>query len=89
MYSLRNQLQLHLFVFDESYRTIQAQGATINLAPWYSQTGVSILHTAFVCGNEEVVLVDSSAQARIFSFVTLQFRYHSLFPSKHPAAEHY
>jgi len=30
---------------------------------------------AFVCGNEEIVLVDSTAQARIFSFVTLQFRY--------------
>ncbi|KAH9023069.1 hypothetical protein EDB83DRAFT_1992577 [Lactarius deliciosus] len=28
----------------------------------------------FVCGGEEVALVDSSAQVRIFSFVTLQFR---------------
>lgn len=73
-----DQLQLHLFIFDESYKTLQSQGNATNLAPWYGHTGTSILHIAFVCGNEEVVLVDSSAKARIFSFVTLQFRYHSL-----------
>ena len=28
----------------------------------------------FVCGSDELALVDSSAQVRIFSFVTLQFR---------------
>ncbi len=80
-----DQLQLYMFVFDESGRTQQAQGTAINLAPWYSQTEISILHIAFVCGNEEVVLVDSSSQARVFSFVSLQFRYHF---SKH-LAEHY
>ena len=69
-----DQLQLHMFVFDETFRTLQAHGSSINLAPWYHQAGVSILHTAFVGGDEEVVLVDSGAQARIFSFVTLQFR---------------
>jgi hypothetical protein len=73
-----DQLQLHMFVFDESYRTLYPQGTTINLAPWYNQTEISIFHTAFVCGNEEVVLVDSSAQARVFSFITLQFRYRFL-----------
>jgi hypothetical protein len=78
------QLQFHLFVFDGIYRTLQAQGTAINLTPWYSQTEISILHTAFVCGNEEVVLVDSSSQARIFSFVTLQFRFHFSFPQKYP-----
>lgn len=77
------QLQLHMFVFDESYRALQAQGTAINLAPLFSQTEMSILHIAFVCGNEEVVLVDSSSQARVFSFVTLQFRCHSPFPQKY------
>ncbi|KAI0253468.1 hypothetical protein BJV78DRAFT_1153084 [Lactifluus subvellereus] len=71
-------LQLHMFVFDETFRTLQTHGSSINLAPWYNRTGVSILHTAFVGGDEEVVLVDSRAQARIFSFVTLQFRPASL-----------
>lgn len=64
-----------MFVFDDGHKTLKSQGSAIDLAPWYSQTGISILHVAFVCGNEEVVLVDSSSQARIFSFVTLQFRY--------------
>ncbi|KAI0250894.1 hypothetical protein BJV78DRAFT_1275616 [Lactifluus subvellereus] len=72
------KLQLHMFVFDETFRTLQAHGSSINLAPWYNQAGVSILHTAFVGGDEEVILVDSGAQARIFSFVTLQFRPASL-----------
>jgi hypothetical protein len=68
------KLQLHVFVFDEAFKTLQGQGSAINLAPWYSQAGISILHVAFVSGKEEVVLVDSGSRARIFSFITLQFR---------------
>ncbi|KAI9443796.1 hypothetical protein H4582DRAFT_2125845, partial [Lactarius indigo] len=68
------KLQLHLFVFDESFKTLQEQGNVIDLAFWYSQPEISILLMTFVCGGEEIALVDSSAQARIFSFVTLQFR---------------
>ncbi|KAH9046371.1 hypothetical protein EDB83DRAFT_2295029 [Lactarius deliciosus] len=68
------KLQLHAFVFDETFKTLQGQGSAINLGPWYSQADISIVQVSFVCGNDEVVLVDSSAQVRIFSFVTLQFR---------------
>ncbi|KAH8989296.1 hypothetical protein EDB92DRAFT_2003843 [Lactarius akahatsu] len=68
------KLQLHAFVFDETFKTLQGQGSAINLGPWYSQVDISIVQVSFVCGNDEVVLVDSSAQVRIFSFVTLQFR---------------
>jgi hypothetical protein len=64
-----------MFVFDEISETLQAQGSAIDLAPWYSQGEISILGMAFICGREEVALVDSSAQVRIFSFVTLQFRF--------------
>ncbi|KAI9460720.1 hypothetical protein F5148DRAFT_255942 [Russula earlei] len=71
-------LRLYVFIFDEGYKVLHGQGNPINLAPWYSQTGTSILHAAFVCGNEEVVLVDSSAQARVISFVIQQFRPASL-----------
>lgn len=73
-FTVFGQLQLHLFVFDETFKTLQGQGSAINLDPWYSQAGVSILHMAFVSGKEEVVLVDSSSRARIFNFITLQFR---------------
>jgi hypothetical protein len=64
-----------VFVFDETFKTLQGQGSAINLSPWYSQARTSILHIAFVSGKEEVVLVDSGSRARIFSFITLQFRY--------------
>jgi hypothetical protein len=72
--TIRDQLQLHVFVFDETFKTLHAQGSVIDLAPWYSQAVISILQVAFVNGKEEVVLVDSSTRARIFSFITLQFR---------------
>ncbi|KAN0136209.1 hypothetical protein V8E53_006069 [Lactarius tabidus] len=68
------KMRLHTFVFDETFKTLQGQGSAINLIPWYSQADLSIVQVAFVCGNDEVALVDSSAQVRIFSFVTLQFR---------------
>jgi hypothetical protein len=75
-----DQLQLHVFVFDETLKTLQAQGSAINLVPWYSQAGISILQVAFVSGKEEMVLVDTNSRARIFSFVSLQFRCVSLIP---------
>jgi hypothetical protein len=73
-FTVLNQLHLHLFIFDETFKTLQGQGSAVNLAPWYSQAGITILHMAFVSGKEEVVLADSSPRARVFSFITLQFR---------------
>jgi hypothetical protein len=67
-------MQLHTFVFDETFKTLQGQGSAINVAPWYRQTEISILQLYAVSGNDEVVMVDSSAQVRIFSFVTQQVR---------------
>ena len=67
-------MRLHSFVFDENFKTLQGQGSAINFIPWYGQADISIVQISFVCGNDEVVLVDSSAQIRVFSFVTLQFR---------------
>ncbi|KAI9511011.1 hypothetical protein F5148DRAFT_1274479 [Russula earlei] len=72
------KMQLHAFVFDETFRTLQGQGSVISLAPWYSQAGTSIQQMSSVCGSDEVVLVNSNAQIRIFSFVTQQLRPASL-----------
>ena len=44
-----------------------------SLSQWYERDA-SILHACFVTGNEEVLLVDSYARARVFSLVTRQFR---------------
>ena len=68
------KMQLYAFVFDESFRSLQGQGSPIALAPWYSQADISILQLSSVCGSDEVVLLDSNAQIRIFSFITQQFR---------------
>ncbi|KAF9016568.1 hypothetical protein BDZ89DRAFT_1075488 [Hymenopellis radicata] len=67
------KLQLHLFCFDESFGVLQGWGSAVILMNWY-QPGVSIVHACFILNNEEVFLVDSSGQARIFSLVTQQFR---------------
>ncbi|KAF8548559.1 hypothetical protein OG21DRAFT_1422875 [Imleria badia] len=68
-----DKLQLHIFVFDDA-RGFHALGSTINLRLWYNDVPVSIRHACFASGSEELVLVDSLAQARVFSLVTLQFR---------------
>ncbi len=68
------KMQLYAFVFDETFKSLQGQGSPASLAPWYSQAEISIMQLSSVCGSDEVVLVDSNAQIRIFSFVTQQFR---------------
>ena len=68
----RSQLLLHIFAFDDA-RGFQALGSAINLHPWYNGA-VTICLACFVSGSEELVLVDSQAQTRVFSLVTLQFR---------------
>ena len=75
-------MQLHLFVFDEELKSLQPEGldTTIDLHLFYN-TGVSILHVCFVHGSEEILFVDSSAQAKIFSLITLQPKYLRLFLS--------
>ncbi|KAG1838821.1 hypothetical protein DFJ58DRAFT_860833 [Suillus subalutaceus] len=68
----RERLLLHIFVH-YSTRDFQASGSAINLTQWYGER-VSIIHACFICGSEELLLVDSLAQARIYSLTTMQFR---------------
>ncbi|TFY70647.1 hypothetical protein EVG20_g2357 [Dentipellis fragilis] len=70
-----SKLQLHLYAFDESLRTLQAV-AKVDLAPWFKEysSEVTICHACFISGTEELLLIDSHLRARIYSFVTLQFR---------------
>ncbi|KAF8840154.1 hypothetical protein BDN67DRAFT_684784 [Paxillus ammoniavirescens] len=69
----RNLLQLHIFAYDDGCMSMQARGTAISLNKWY-QEGVYPCHACFVCGSEELLLIDSQAHARVFSLVTLQFR---------------
>jgi hypothetical protein len=67
-------MQIHVFVFDEELKSLRGQGIPIELHRFYNP-GVSIIHACFVHGNEEILFVDSNAQARIFSLVSLQPKY--------------
>jgi hypothetical protein len=68
-------MQLHLFQFDEELKSLRGFGAQIvDLRPFYN-VEVSITHASFVCGKGEILLVDSSVEARIFSLILLQPTY--------------
>ncbi|KAG1848072.1 hypothetical protein DFJ58DRAFT_746884 [Suillus subalutaceus] len=66
------KLFLHIFVFDDTLG-FQASGSAVNLTQWYLE-GTSINHACFICGGEELLLVDTLAQARVYSLTTMQFR---------------
>ena len=67
-------MELYMFQFDEELKFLRGFGAPIDLLPFYNE-GTSITHACFVHGNEEILFIDTSAQARIFSLVTLQPKY--------------
>ena len=67
------QLQLHIFVFDETFATLNALGTAFNLTTWYPPA-TCICYMCFVYGSDEVFLVDSNMRGRIFSTITQQFR---------------
>jgi len=66
-------MQIHIFVFDEDLKSLRGQGTPIELLPFYNPR-VSIIHGCFVHGSEEILFVDSDAQARIFSLISLQLK---------------
>lgn len=61
-------------MFDERYTALQAFGSAHNLAGWLGDH-VTISQMVFAGGgSQEIVLVDNTTRARIFSLVTQQFR---------------
>ncbi|KAG1848095.1 hypothetical protein DFJ58DRAFT_729994 [Suillus subalutaceus] len=67
------KLLLHIFIYDDNRVGFQANGSAINLTQWYPE-GTSIIHACFICGGEELLLIDTLAQARVYSLTTMQFR---------------
>ena len=67
-------MQLHMLQFDEELKVLRKFGAPIDLLPFYT-LGVFITHTCFVHGSEDILFIDSIAQARIFSLITLRPKY--------------
>lgn len=69
------QPTLHFFIFDEMFSTLQGYGAPVDLRSWY-ETKTTIKHVTFRSGTtDELLIVDESLQARIFSLATRLFRY--------------
>jgi hypothetical protein len=72
-------MQLHIFVFEFERGSLRGMGPAIDLLPFYNNEE-SITHACFVHGLEEILFVDSNAQARIFSLTMLQPKYIRLAP---------
>ncbi|KAK7025055.1 VWFA domain-containing protein [Favolaschia claudopus] len=72
-----SKMLLHIYQFDETFSTLQAWGNILDFRPWYT-AGTFITRSCFVCGSEEILFVDTSGQARIFSLISQQFRPASL-----------
>ncbi|KAF5362170.1 hypothetical protein D9756_002248 [Leucocoprinus leucothites] len=69
-----SKITLHVMVFDEVFSHLQPWGNPFELGSWYTGEAVCACHMTFVTGTEEVLLVDSGSQARIFSLVSQRFR---------------
>ncbi|KAI9455142.1 hypothetical protein BJY52DRAFT_1122187 [Lactarius psammicola] len=65
------RMQLHVFALEDERGSLREMGPAIDLLPFYNN-GESIVHACFVHGHEEILFVDSFAQARIFSLTMLQ-----------------
>ncbi|KAF8216813.1 hypothetical protein K438DRAFT_1658303 [Mycena galopus ATCC 62051] len=78
---------LHIFVFEETFGSLQVWGSVLDLKPWYT-AGAFVTQSCFVCGSEEILFVDTSGQARIFSLISQQFRPASLSLEKIPRGLH-
>ena len=76
-------MQLHRFVFDEGFKSLRGLGTPFDLSPFYNPEAF-ITHACFVHGSEEILLIDSDAQARVFSLITLQPKYLRPFRSVSP-----
>ncbi|KAJ6581854.1 hypothetical protein B0H19DRAFT_1116733 [Mycena capillaripes] len=81
-----SMLMLHLYVFDETYDSIQSAGS-INLTGYYAE-GMAIAQTCFVSGSEEILVIDSGNMARIYSLQPQQFRPATLQLPETPISAH-
>ncbi|KAG8836422.1 hypothetical protein FRC18_011419 [Serendipita sp. 400] len=67
-------MQLHVFSYDNDANTVVLRGGPINLTKWWPSGLPTIYHAIFVSGTEEILLIDDTGDARIFSLITENFR---------------
>ncbi len=73
------QGHVHLIAYIYEYANaggaIMPRGAPINITRWFDDGAIpEMQHIIFLSGTEELLLVDKTGLARIFSLVTEQFR---------------
>ncbi|KAJ7087696.1 hypothetical protein C8R43DRAFT_1244821 [Mycena crocata] len=66
------KLTLYLYAFDEAFTALQPVDVA-NVTKWFS-TETSITQACFVSGSEEILIIDSTNVARIYSLLPQQFR---------------
>ncbi|KAJ7117678.1 hypothetical protein C8R44DRAFT_199862 [Mycena epipterygia] len=82
------QLQLHLFVFDETYGSLH-NANSVDLASSYAEhSQLSIAQACFVSGTEEILVIDTINVARIYSLLPQQFRPATLYLPRSPISAH-
>ncbi|KAJ3570940.1 hypothetical protein NP233_g4078 [Leucocoprinus birnbaumii] len=64
---------LYVFMFDEHYGQLQSWASPFELSAWYNNQE-TVTHICFAIGTEDILLVDSRNQARIYSLVSQRFR---------------
>ncbi|KAI0692274.1 hypothetical protein BC835DRAFT_1277959 [Cytidiella melzeri] len=65
---------LHFFLFQETFSTLDGYGASVDLRTWF-EAQTKIKHVTFRSGaTDELLLVDETRRARIFSLATQSFR---------------
>lgn len=67
-----HKMSLHVYALDEDLKSIKS-AHIVELNKWYSE-GTSIHQMCMVSCSEEVLVIDVSGQARIFSLISQQFR---------------
>lgn len=69
------QMKLHQLQFDELYTTLYGVGSIEALSVWYPDETTALKHIV-LCGgqSEELLIIDSRARARIYSFAAQQMR---------------
>ncbi|KDQ06301.1 hypothetical protein BOTBODRAFT_60673 [Botryobasidium botryosum FD-172 SS1] len=69
----QSNYHLQIYAFDEKLTRVHARGSPIDLSAWYREKP-RISCICFVSGSEEILLLEASGIARIYSMVTMQFR---------------
>jgi len=69
-------VQIFPYVYEDASNVLNARGGAINIRRWFDSPSVPrMLYATFISGSEELLLVDETGLARIFSLVTEQFRF--------------